>query len=54
MRKVMENTDNLTLKQAEVAEILWEYDEEDKESQSLEEKRKKHDSFSGNKGFGRH
>ena len=42
MRKVMENTDNLTLKQAEVAEILWEYDEEDKESQSLEEKRKKH------------
>ena len=42
MRKVMENTDKLTLKQAEVAEILWEYDEEDKESQSLEEKRKKH------------
>ena len=30
MRKVMENTDNLTLKQAEVAEILWEEDEKEK------------------------
>lgn len=30
MRKIMENTDNLTLKQAEVAEILWEEDENGK------------------------
>lgn len=30
MRKVMENTENLTLKQAEVAELLWEADKDGK------------------------
>ncbi len=41
MRRVMENTDNLTLKQAEAAEILWEFDDES-DNDLPAEKRRKH------------
>ncbi len=40
MRRVMENTDNLTLKQAEAAEILWEFDDESDNNLPAEKRRK--------------
>ena len=39
MRKIMENTEGLTLKQAEVAEILWEY--EDSEDVPADKRKKR-------------
>ncbi len=35
MRKVLENQDNLTIKQAEVCELLWEEDASDKEKKKI-------------------